>query len=36
LELYDHQSKAGETKNIAEEHPELAATLARQLDAKLK
>ena len=36
LELYDHQSKAGETKNIAEEHAELAATLGRQLDAKLK
>lgn len=36
FELYDHQSPAGETKNIAGAHSELVADLAAKLDAKLK
>ena len=35
IELYDHESKAGETKNIADEHSDLTADLIKQLDAKL-
>ncbi len=35
LELYDHRDNDGETRNLADSQPELAARLARQLDAKL-
>lgn len=35
-ELYDHQTDASETKNIAAEHPELVRKLTRQLDAGWK
>lgn len=31
LELYDHTTPAGETENIADEHPELAEKLAEKL-----
>ena len=36
LELYDHRSDAGETSNIATEHPDLTRQLIEQLDARLK
>ncbi|MFT5468074.1 MAG: iduronate 2-sulfatase [Verrucomicrobiales bacterium] len=35
VELYDHESPAGETKNVAEEQPEMAASLIEKLDARL-
>ena len=35
LELYDHTSSAGETKNLAEAQPEKAAALLKQLRARL-
>jgi iduronate 2-sulfatase len=35
LELYDHESVEGETRNIAEDNADLAAALSKQLDAKL-
>lgn len=35
LELYDHESDPGETKNIATEQSSLTADLIKQLDAKL-
>lgn len=35
LELYDHTSPAGETKNLAEAQPEKAAALLKQLRARL-
>jgi iduronate 2-sulfatase len=34
-ELYDHTSAAGETRNIAEDHPEIVAKLTKQLEARL-
>jgi len=36
FELYDHQSPAGETHNIAEAHSELVTDLAAKLDARFK
>jgi iduronate 2-sulfatase len=36
FELYDHQDPAGETKNIADAHPDLVAELNAKLDAKMK
>ena len=36
LELYDHTTSAGETKNLAETQPEQAAALLKQLRARLK
>ncbi len=36
VELYDHDSEDGETKNIAEANPELVAELKKQLLARLK
>jgi len=35
LELYDHTSSAGETKNLAEAQPEKVAALLKQLRARL-
>jgi len=35
FELYDHQSPAGETRNIAQDHPDVVAELARELDQRL-
>ncbi|MBT7912072.1 MAG: sulfatase-like hydrolase/transferase, partial [Verrucomicrobia bacterium] len=35
LELYDHTSSAGESKNLAEAQPEKAAALLKQLRARL-
>lgn len=35
FELYDHQGPAGETHNIAGEHPELVESLAAKLDERL-
>ena len=35
LELYDHTSSAGETKNLAEGQPEKAAALLKQLRVRL-
>jgi iduronate 2-sulfatase len=35
LELYDHENKDGETRNLAADNPDLAADLCKQLDAKL-
>ena len=35
LELYDHRSAEGETKNIADSEPELAAELLKQLESRL-
>jgi len=36
IELYDHESKAGETKNIAQALPEVRANLLKQLTDRLK
>ena len=36
FELYDHQDPAGETKNIADAHPDLVEELNAKLDAKMK
>jgi iduronate 2-sulfatase len=36
LELYDHRSKAGETKNLAESEPELAVELLGKIEARFK
>jgi iduronate 2-sulfatase len=35
FELYDHQSPDQETRNIAEEHPDLVESLSRMLDERL-
>ena len=35
IELYDHESDAGETRNVAEENPKVVAELIEQLDAKV-
>ena len=35
LELYDHTTAAGETKNLAKTQPEKAAALLKQLQARL-
>ena len=35
LELYDHTTSSGETKNLAKSHPEKAAALLKQLKARL-
>ena len=34
-ELYDHTSKAGETKNVADDNPELVKSLGEQLTKRL-
>jgi iduronate 2-sulfatase len=34
-ELYDHQSPAGETRNIADQNPDLVQSLGKQLDERL-
>ena len=36
IELYDHQSEAGETKNIADGNSELVAKLKRKLQTRLQ
>lgn len=36
VELYDHQSKAGETKNVAEANPEVVEKLTKELQERLK
>ena len=36
FELYDHQSPAGETKNVADELPEIVKELDARLEAKIK
>ena len=36
LELYDHRTPQGETKNVAEEQPEIAKQLAEQIRARLE
>ncbi len=36
IELYDHRSPDGETRNIAPSHPDVVAELVKQLDAKLQ
>lgn len=36
VELYDHRAADGETRNVAEEHPEIVAELEKSLDARLK
>ncbi len=36
VELYDHNSKAGETKNVAAEYPDVAQALSTLLDKRLK
>ncbi len=36
VELYDHQSEEGETKNLAGELPDVQAKLLKQLSARLK
>ena len=35
LELYDHRTSEGETKNLAEAQPELAQQLLAQIEARL-
>ena len=35
LELYDHRTREGETRNIAGDYPKLAQVLAKQLSARL-
>ncbi len=35
VELYDPESEAGETRNVADEHPELVAELKAMLDERL-
>ena len=36
LELYDHASEAGETRNVAADHPEVVPELLEQLDERLR
>ena len=36
VELYDHTSPEKETKNVAEEHPDVVADLTAQLKARLQ
>lgn len=36
LELYDHRTSEGETKNLAESQPELAGELLAQIDARFR
>ena len=36
VELFDHQTDPGETKNIAASHPEIVSKLSKQLDAGWK